>query len=199
MQVSLQGQILTPLQMYEWVTKNVKGLHFVYAAKEDVELHHFNLVGRFESIQTVPGTRSHHRFVAPTANKIKMSRLSGDDCGTSVNASPEPEVEVITGSSINEFHPGLFVAVVYDNDWYIGCIIERSDVHQENLVKFMSKPRPNSITSLRHDETCWVPITNVLCFLSPPIMYGSNAIQYRYDEADFINCAELFQSRTVCK
>ena len=69
LQANLQGQILTSLHMFEWVTKNVKGIHFVYAAKEDVELHRINLVGRFESIQTVPGTRSHHRFVALTANK----------------------------------------------------------------------------------------------------------------------------------
>ena len=127
-----------------------------------------------------------------------MFRLSGD-CGTSVNVSPEPEIEVITGSSINDFHPGQFVAVIYDNDWYIGCIIERSDEDQDILVKFMNKSRTNILTWPRRDDTCWVPITNLLCFLSPPMMYGSSARQYRYDEADFVKCTKLFQSRTVCR
>ena len=68
--------------MYEWAAKNINGINFVYAAKEDFELHRNNMVDRFASIQTVPGTRSHHRFVPLNANKLKMFRLSPDDCGT---------------------------------------------------------------------------------------------------------------------
>jgi len=112
----------------------------------------------------VPASCSHHRFVALTANKIKLFRLSGDDCGTSVNVSPEPEVEVITGNSINDFHPGQFVAVIYDNDWYIGFMIERSDEHQDILVKFMSKSCKNILTWPRRVDTVHVGCQSPMCF-----------------------------------
>ena len=105
LQANLQHQILTPLQMYEWAAKNINGINFVYAAKKDVELHRNYMVDRFASIQTVPGTRSHHRFVPLNANKLKMFRLSSDDCGTEVNVSPEPDVEAITVCSFNDMHP----------------------------------------------------------------------------------------------
>ena len=56
-----------------------------------------------------------------------------------INVSPEPDVETITVCSFNDMHPGQFMAVVYDKDWYIGCILERSYEHQDILVKFMNK------------------------------------------------------------
>ena len=141
LQANLQHQILTPLHMYEWAAKNINGINFVYAAKEDVELHRNNMVDRFASIQTVPGTRSHYRFVPLNANKLKMFRLSSDDCGTDVNMSPEPDIDAITVCSFNDMHPGQFLTVVYDNDWYIGCILGWSDEHQDILVKFMNKSK----------------------------------------------------------
>ena len=49
----LQSQILTPVQMYESVVKNIQGIHFLFAAKEDVKLHRCNMTARFESVQTV--------------------------------------------------------------------------------------------------------------------------------------------------
>ena len=103
--------------MYEWVycvTKNVKGIHFVCAARADIELHCNYKVDCFASIQTVAYTQSHHHhshhhFVALNANKVKMLRLSGDDCSTAIKMSPVPEVEAITGSQHSYFHSGQYL------------------------------------------------------------------------------------------
>ena len=92
--------------MDEWVTKNVESMHFVFAALEDIELHCTYMVDRFASIQTVPDTRSDHHFVALNANKLKMFRLSDDDCSAVVKVLPEVEVKAITCSGINVFHQG---------------------------------------------------------------------------------------------
>ena len=50
----------------------VKGVHFDYryAPKEDIEPHCIYMVNRFASIQTVPGSRSRHHFVALNVNKL---------------------------------------------------------------------------------------------------------------------------------
>ena len=199
LQATLQHQILTPHQMYDWATKNIPGIHFFFAAKDDVEVHRSCLVERFASIQTVPGTRSHHRFVAVSENKLKIFRLSCDDLGTIVNVSPEPDLAVEPAPSITDLHPGQFVAVVYDTDWFIGCITEHSDEHQDILVKFMNRTPTNRLTWPHREDICWIPFTNVLCNLPLPMLSGSSARQYIYDDEHFDNCKKLFDSRTVCK
>ena len=82
LQASLKAQILTP------------------------QLHCTYMVDRFASIQTVPDTRSDHHFVALNANKLKMFRLSDDDCSAVVKVLPEVEVKAITCNGINVFHQG---------------------------------------------------------------------------------------------
>ncbi len=200
LQATLQDQILTPQQMYNWASKNIPGIHFFFAAKEDIEAHRSCLADRFESVQTVPGTRSHHRFVPLDENTLKIFRLSCDDKGTVVHVSPvAAQHEVKTISSIPDLHLGQYVAVVYDSDWFIGCITERSDEHQDILVKFMSRSHTNKLTWPRRDDICWVPFVNVLCCLPPPRLCGSSARQYCYDDAQFANCKKQFDARAVCK
>jgi hypothetical protein len=120
----------------EWVTKNVKGIHSVYAAKEDFELHRTYKC----SITCINSScRLHLKFVALNVNKVKIFRLSGNDCITAVDVSPEPEVEAITGRSIHYFHLEQFVAVIYGKDWCTEFMIKWSDEHQNMLVKLCNK------------------------------------------------------------
>ena len=63
----------------------------------------------------------------------------------------------------------------------------------------MNKSHTNILTLPPHADIYWVSITKVLCFLSPPMMYGGDdAREYRCEEADFINSVNVFHSSTVC-
>ena len=179
--------------MFEWAKSNIEGIHFFFADKENVFRHRDALSIRFKSVQTVPGTRSHHRFVPIDGNKLKMFRLSSDDTSTTVNISSNeqqaPDV------NMNDLHPGQFVCVIYDAEWYIGCIMERSDEHEDIMVRFMSRARENTFFWPQRDDVCWLPFTNVICRLPPPTLSGSSARQYRYEDAQVLNCQTLFARR----
>jgi len=187
------GQILTPVQMYEWAKANIEGINFFFADKDDVSRHRDTLSGRFESIQTVQGTRSHHRFIPISCNKLKLYRLSCDDFGTTVSVSHEPEFFAVNSECL---HPGQFVCVTYDKDWYIGLITERSDEQKDILVKFMSRTRGNMFLWPRRDDICWVPFTNVLCCMSAPTLCGSTARQYSYSDEQVLKCDKLFANHS---
>jgi len=170
------------------------GIQFFFAHKETVALHRDSLTDRFETVQTVSGTCSHHCYVPLSDNKLKMFRLSGDTTGTTVSVSHEQEVVTV---DCNNLHPGQFVAVIYDAEWFVGCITERSDEQKDILVKFMNKTRSNLLTWPRRDDICWVPFTNVLCCLPPPALCGSRARQYKYDDTQFTTCQKLFETRVA--
>ena len=62
-----------------------------------------------------------------------------------------------------------FVAVVYDNGWFIGIIEDVSVGNKDALVRFMSPAGPApSFTWPRHEKVCWVPIHHVLCMIEAP-------------------------------
>ena len=76
--------------------------------------------------------------------------------------------------------------------------IARSDAHQDMLVRFINKSQTNILTWLgpRRYDTCWVPITEVLCFLSAS--WYMSAIQVNTAMTRLISLIVLFQSKTVC-
>ena len=55
-------QILTPQDMFKYCNENIKGIHFVYIEKTDLQVIREQLEKRFENIKTLPGTRSFHEF-----------------------------------------------------------------------------------------------------------------------------------------
>jgi hypothetical protein len=122
-----------------------------------------------------------------------MFRLSCDENGTPVKVSSEQEIYAVCSENL---HPGQFVAVIYDADWFIGCIIERSDEHKDILVKFMSKTKTNMLSWPRRDDICWVPFNNVLFCLPAPTLCGSSGLQYKYADTDIVKCTTAWQSRS---
>ena len=73
--------ILTPMQLHEWATKNIKGVYFFYISSENVNATcvKFDLDKRYSFGSTTDGTRSHHNFIPVSMNSIEMRRISFDD------------------------------------------------------------------------------------------------------------------------
>ena len=89
-----------------------------------------------------------------------------------------------------KLQPGEYVACVYDRDWYVGCIEERSDENCDVYVNFMHKTDGGLLSwpGVRKD-TCWVPFQNVICFVSAPELKSLSARSYMltYHDAAKIN------------
>ena len=76
---------------------------------------------------TVVGSRGHHRFVPLGDNKLRMHHLSMDQIGTVVQVGVHAFSASMNFPTQMELKPGMYVAVVYDNKWYVGCIVDRSE------------------------------------------------------------------------
>ena len=51
--------------------------------------------------------------------------------------------------NVNDYQPGKYIACMYDQDWYIGMIVDRSDENSDVLVKFMRRCKSLSILESR--------------------------------------------------
>lgn len=91
--------------------------------------------------------------------------MSEDDFFTKVTFSRPVSAEI---SVSGDCHPGIYIACTYDNEWYIGNIVERSEEHQDVLVNFMRRSELNLSWPRKKDE-CWVPFQNILVVVQPEI------------------------------
>ena len=109
LQAPLDGQIMTPKDMFEWCIENIPGITFHYISTEDVKANEksFNLEARFGQAKTINGTRSHHCFI-PTGDCLMMKRISADNDHTLIgDPNPPPD-------TYDHFQPGKYVAAMYD-------------------------------------------------------------------------------------
>jgi len=84
------------------------------------------------------------------------------------------------------YQPGQYIAAVYDQTWYIGVIVDRSDEAEDIQVKFMTSTQRSGsyrLTWPRHDDICWIPFQHVICIVPAPQAFGSGARQYQLDDS----------------
>lgn len=56
--------------MYKFCSKEIKGIHYIFVPKEEVESNEANLIQRFKTSEEVPETRSYYKFVPQNLNTI---------------------------------------------------------------------------------------------------------------------------------
>lgn len=175
--------------MFEWASENIKNITFVFVSVEDIAMHEktYELEKRYASANTISGTRSHHSFVPMSQQKLKMKRISQDAMFTEVSVHVgQPSTDSYHPNDSTNFQPGKYIACIYDEDWFIGNIVERSEEHGDVYVKFMR--RKNNILSWPSDREqipCWVPFQHVVCCIDVPEIYGRSARQYKLAEKDY--------------
>ena len=208
LQATDANHILTPMQMFQWATENIKNITFFFISAEDIKKHEetFELERRYALAKTITGTRSHHCFIPISKNKIRMKRISQDRIFTDVSTGQQVDSERSETAEYLEseqsqadqlqnstfFQPGKYIACIYDDDWFIGSIVERSDEHGDVYVKFMK--RVNNILTWPSDQRqipCWVPFQHIICCVSAPGIYGRSARQYKLEQKDHENILSL--------
>ena len=63
-----------------------------------------------------------------------MRIISADKGASNVSIS-----KIQAPSNITDFMPAMYVACIYDDDWFVGNVIEISEQYNEIHVKFMKK------------------------------------------------------------
>ena len=194
LQAVTNNQILTPSQMFTWANQNIKGIKFFYVSSDDVQANaeQFQLEDRFSSSKTVSGTRSHHSFVPVSSSKLEMRRLSTDD-GCTIVTMGDTAVEA-TSTNYDKYQPGKYVACMYDQDWYIGYIEERSDEHRDVFIKFMKRSLNKTLSWPQQHDECHVPFQDLICTISTPEVKGQSGRQYTLSSEDYKYIQEYLSS-----
>ena len=97
LQAPRQGQILDSETFFQWCRKNILGIEFKFVSSTQIRQHSQAISDRLGTGRTIPGTRSHHKFV-PTSDGLKMFRLSADELSTTV--SREKSTTAINNSDL---------------------------------------------------------------------------------------------------
>ena len=166
LQATEARQILTPMQLYNWASSNVTGIIFFFVSADEVRRTTASVQKRLDAAATIPDTRSQHRFVRANQNSLHMYRLSYDHLHTTVSTCVE---DLCDDSEDLNATVGCYVAAVYDEQWYVGMITERSHVHHDVVINFMTHNQRTNVFSWpqRKDECAVV------------LMYSASAFCHR--------------------
>ena len=78
----------------------------------------------------------------------------------------------------------MYVACIYDADWYIRIMLEVSVEYSEIHVKFMAKDG-KCIPWPREDDQCWMPLFNCPGQVESLVTQGHGACTYGLSTKEF--------------
>ena len=120
-------QITNVVTMYTFCRNTFNDIHFEIISSEDIEATKPTLEKRFRLGSTLKGTRSFHYFEPFSGHAIGAKRISSDS-QFSLKVDMIATDLTTTGStgispSICTPAPGSYIAIAYDQKWYIACVI----------------------------------------------------------------------------
>lgn len=181
LQSTTDNQILNAKDMFDFCSKNLKGIQYFYVDSEEVAQNELELQVRFKECLKIPGTRSFHRFVRVADNKVQCFRTS--KC--------LKFIEMLTSKNVS-FHleEEDIIACTYDKQWWIGKIKSVSLEHNDYFVHFFEPSGPRTSFKLSKRDEAWVPLRNVLRKLTPLELITATGRTYNITQA---LCDEISQ------
>ena len=124
-----------------------------------------SLEEQFSSGNTVPATWSRHHFIPLSSSKI-THKLSSED----VSCAGTHDFNLPTTFQLCDIRPMTCVTCLYDSFWWVG-LVTQVDVEQGDVrVQFMFPHVPcKTFNWPETEDSCYVPIKNILCQISSPI------------------------------
>ena len=89
----------------------------------------------------------------------------------------------LTQKSTNRGH---YITCMYDNEWYIGTVVECSEEENYVFVKFMKQTKNSNALSWPQNthNDCWIPFQDIICIIGAPEVQGHGGHQYRLAHED---------------
>ena len=84
------------------------------------------------------------------------------------------------------------MACIYNEEWYIGEIVDIDEDEQDVEINFMEKSKELYRWPRREDKI-WVSFSNVLCVINRPAPCGKSQRNYRIDESDIERIRNTFE------
>lgn len=183
-------QILNAKDMFTFCTKQIPGITFIYVGKDEMDQLRKNHQNRYELInQAIPGTRSFHQFIPISSIEIGAKR-----CSTDVDFAIRHKFSKLTIDN-DVLSPSIssYVAVIYDSQWWIGIVIDKSDDNMECKIKFMHPNGPSKFYMWpQREDVCLLPNKNIIKLINIPETCGS-ARKYSIDQKDVNEITQIIE------
>lgn len=135
-------QILTPLQLFQFAKSSIANINVVYSTIDDYNQESDMLRKRFENARTITGTHKLHSVRSISQDYIEVKHFSAQ-----IDKRVEPIVlspcQIIKAEDIRGF-----VTIKYDNNWWLGCVLNTNHDSNEAEVTFLHPKGPS--TSFRY-------------------------------------------------
>ncbi|GBN81943.1 hypothetical protein AVEN_199812-1, partial [Araneus ventricosus] len=149
--------------------------------KSEVEISHCQLAMRYQTVDTIKGTRSNHSFAPINETQLLVSRVS--DSTTTFIATLGSKTLPLT------FQNEQYAACTYGINWWIGKIVEYYDEYNDYKIMFMHPHGPNaSYTWPKPLDVCWIPYEHIMKIVSAPSTNTRRTDKITPEEN---NCIEL--------
>ena len=120
---------MTPRQLLEYSKENIAGVHFHYCTNEEYNSEGTLLEARFNSANTIVGTRGLNAFMPISLNQLEVKVYS--TCAEArIVCVDTASQDNLTLESIRRF-----VTLVYNNKWYLAVTLQTfPDTDQHDLL-----------------------------------------------------------------
>lgn len=184
------NQILTPEDMYNFCRNKFKDIIFFYIPKSDIDEDREFLKTRFLYTQRIPGTRSFHRFKPINSSNIEVMRSSDqvDSIKYDIDSSAKKEPSLIIGS---------YIACIYDNNWWIGLVLEVFNEDEDADIKFMHyNQKTKTFKWPSREDKCLVPFSHFLCEINELSFTSKSRRQYNLSSKEMTTILQKFKENT---
>ena len=181
LQRPISNQILTAEKMFDFCKTEIEGIEFLFIRKDDVVDIRSNMETRHRVAKTVDGTRSFHQFI-PISTSIIGTKYVSEDQQFALQF--DFKVVKLLGPK-DTLSPSQFVICVYDQQYYVGIIMEVCVENLDVKVKFMHPHLPSPMFKWpARDDLCWVPNAHICSIIAAPELKSQNARQYYFDKKE---------------
>lgn len=159
------NQIMTPRQLYEFGKENIEGIDFIFSTIDEWSEEQSLLAERFSMASTIPGTQKLHSFVPRSLSELEVKFVSNMTNSRTVRASKQ------TSFSFDDIKG--FVTAVYNEKWYLGCVLETYPESMEVKVTFLEPSGPSpSFKYPSKSDILTVPQSKILSMVDPRTITG---------------------------
>ena len=186
LQRAYNNQIMTPRQLYEFGKENIPGIHFVYSSEEEWSEEKTLLEERFKNACTIPGTQKLHSFVPTSLSELKVKFVSNstDDKTVRIRKQTNFTFEEIKG----------FVTAIYDQKWYLACVLETYPDSTEVKLTFLEPNGPSpSFKYPPRPDILIIPEKDILSIVDPQTATGRT---YSLSEKETKKASKLLNEKS---
>ena len=141
---------------------------------------------RFESGNTVPGTRASHHFVLLSSAKVGHRLTSEEESFIDIHNFNLPTI-----FNMSDFTPSTYVTCTCNSFWWVGIITMVDKEAGDVKIDFMHPNGPRKTFNWpQHTDTCYVPIKNIIHKIAAPTT--STGRTYKIDEDDYQKTVSVF-------